>query len=149
MLDVENEEANEVLNWLLEKGMKFSWGTDPKESLQKNKHWSNVKCTLLRYGWRMILVVATIGIQYQQGLKDICAASDLVEGLLNNTDRPPVFSKDGRELFAKVALPHFNEVDECAGLDGLITYRLWQQLGMNGENTLHDLRGGNIIRGMT
>ena len=33
---------------------------------------------------------ATIGIQYQQGLKDLCPASDLVEGTLNNADRPPV-----------------------------------------------------------
>ena len=31
-----------------------------------------------------------IGIQYQQGLKDMAPASDLVEGLLNNADRPPV-----------------------------------------------------------
>ena len=34
----------------------------------------------------------TIGIQYQQGLKDLAPASDLVEGLLNNVDRPPVVS---------------------------------------------------------
>ncbi len=32
----------------------------------------------------------TIGIQYQQGLKDLLPASDLVEGTLNNADRPPV-----------------------------------------------------------
>ena len=31
-----------------------------------------------------------IGIQYQQGLKDLVPASDLAEGLLNNVDRPPV-----------------------------------------------------------
>ena len=31
-----------------------------------------------------------IGIQYQQGLKDLLPASDLAEGLLNNSDRPPV-----------------------------------------------------------
>ena len=31
-----------------------------------------------------------IGIQYQQGLKDLLPASDLVEGMLNNGDRPPV-----------------------------------------------------------
>ena len=37
----------------------------------------------------------TIGIQYQQGLKDLLPASDLVEGTLNNTDRPPVRSRDG------------------------------------------------------
>ncbi len=52
-------------------------------------------------------------------------ASDLVEGTLNNAERPPVKSRDGqRELFAGEAIPHFNEVDECAGLDALITYRV-------------------------
>jgi hypothetical protein len=86
---------------------------------------------------------ATIGIQYQQGLKDICPASDLVEGTLNNVERPPVYHETtGAELFAGEALPHFNEVDECAGLDGLVTYRLWRALGYSPENTLHDLRYG-------
>ena len=68
---------------------------------------------------------ATIGIQYQQGLKDLLPASDLVEGTLNNKDRPPVRSRDGKRILYKgEPLPHFNEVDECAGLDGLITYRI-------------------------
>jgi hypothetical protein len=34
----------------------------------------------------------------------------------------PAQSVDGRVLFPGEALPHFNEVDECAGLDGLVTY---------------------------
>ena len=83
----------------------------------------------------------TIGIQNQQGLKDLAPASDLVEGTLNNVDRPPVKApKSSRVLFAGEALPHFNEVDECAGLDGLVTYRLWRELGFAPENTLHDVR---------
>ena len=57
-----------------------------------------------------------IGIQYQQGLKDLVPASDLVEGLLNNVDRPPVTSRDGqRVLFEGQALPHFNEVGRGRG----------------------------------
>ena len=50
-------------------------------------------------------------------------------------------------LFAGEAIPHFNEVDECAGLDGLVTYRLWRELGFAPENTLHDLRWGQHYRG--
>ena len=66
-----------------------------------------------------------------------------MEGLLNNVDRPPVrCARSGRVLFEGDALPHFNEVDECAGLDGLVTYRLWRELGFPPENTLHDLRWG-------
>lgn len=55
-----------------------------------------------------------------------------------------MFSADGRELYKGHALPHFNEVDECAGLDSLVTYRLWEQLGLQPENTLHDIRWGEI-----
>src|ERR1700750_2116180 len=84
-----------------------------------------------------------VGIQYQQGLKDLTPASDLVEGMLNNVNRPPVRSADGAGvLYEADALPHFNEVDECAGIDGLLTYRLWRELGYEPENTLHDLRWG-------
>ena len=53
-----------------------------------------------------------------------------------------------RELFMKAQpLPHFNEVDECAGLDGLVTNRVWQALGYPPENTLHDLRYGEEYNG--
>ena len=91
---------------------------------------------------------ATIGIQYQQGLKDLVPASDLVEGTLNNVVRPPVFREGTtEELYPGEALPHFNEVDECAGLDGLITYQLWRALGFAPENTLHDLRWGRHYSG--
>jgi hypothetical protein len=44
-------------------------------------------------------------------------------------------------------LPHFNEVDECAGLDALLTYKLWNELGMTGETTLHDIRWGEHYKG--
>ncbi|MFN9913441.1 MAG: fucose isomerase, partial [Pirellulaceae bacterium] len=37
---------------------------------------------------------------------------------------------------------HFNEVDECAGLDALLTYRVHRALQQPVENTLHDLRWG-------
>ena len=91
-----------------------------------------------------------IGIQYQQGLKDLLPASDLVEGTLNNADRPPVRSRDGsRELFAGEPVVHFNEVDECAGLDGLITYRVQRALGQPVESTLHDIRWGDVDRSGT
>ncbi len=44
-----------------------------------------------------------IGIQYQQGLKDLMPASDLVEGTLNNTQRPPVKSRDGKRVLYAVS----------------------------------------------
>ena len=142
MLDVTDGEAEEILNWLLEKGMKFQWGEDTETALTKNQTLQQCKMYIAALRIADEFGCDTIGIQYQQGLKDLVPASDLVEGLLNNTERPPAYSIAGKELFPNQALPHFNEVDECAGLDALLTYKLWNQLGMGGENTLHDIRWG-------
>lgn len=88
-----------------------------------------------------------IGIQYQQGLKDMAPASDLVEGLLNNTERPPVYDGEGNELYPGQPVPHFNEVDEGAGLDALVTNRCWNALKLDPATTLHDVRWGEYYEG--
>ncbi len=75
-------------------------------------------------------------------------ASDLVEGLLNNVERPPVRSRDGaRELYAGRPLPHFNEVDEGAAVDALVTNRIWTAMGLDPATTLHDVRWGEEYDG--
>ena len=147
MRTVPDAEARQVLDWLLAKGMQFDWGTDEATELTQAQTLEQCKMYIAALRLADAFGCATIGIQYQQGLKDLTPASDLVEGLLNNQDRPPVYAEDGRELYAGQALPHFNEVDECAGLDALLTYQLWQQLGLPGETTLHDLRWGQHFSG--
>lgn len=142
MLTVSNEEAEKVLQWLLNKGMTFTWGEEEATELTRRQTIEQCKMYIAAVRIADDFGCDTIGIQYQQGLKDLTVASDLVEGLLNNQDRPPVFSAEGPELFKGEAIPHFNEVDECAGIDTLVTYRLWKQLNMDGENTLHDIRWG-------
>ena len=63
---------------------------------------------------------------------------------MNNRERPPVKSRDGqRVLYDGQLLTHFNEVDESAGLDGLLTQRVHEALKQPPENTLHDLRWGD------
>src|SRR5690606_39447207 len=57
------------------------------------------------------------------------------------------FSRDWSSDVCSSDLPHFNEVDECAGIDSLVTYHLWRELGQPGENTLHDLRWGEHYKG--
>jgi hypothetical protein len=146
MLQVTDQEAEAVLQWLLKKGMQFKWGTNEETELTRLQTLAQCKMYIAAVRIADEFSCDTIGIQYQQGLKDLTVASDLVEGLLNNEDRPPVYSKEGKELFAKKALPHFNEVDECAGLDALVTYKLWNELGMSGENTLHDIRWGETYK---
>jgi hypothetical protein len=148
MLRVTDAEAREVLRWLVAKGMTFDWGRNEATELTEAQTLQQCKMYIASVRLADEFGCATIGIQYQQGLKDLAPASDLVEGLLNNVDRPPVRgAKGARVLFAGEAVPHFNEVDECAGLDGLVTYRLWRELGFAPENTLHDLRWGQQYRG--
>jgi hypothetical protein len=148
MLTVKDEEARAVYQWLLDRGMTFKFGPSEENDLTENQILQQCKMYIAAVRIAEEFGCATIGIQYQQGLKDLAPASDLVEGLLNNIERPPVYDEvTGKELFAGEALPHFNEVDECSGLDGLITYKLWRQLGFAPENTLHDLRWGRHYTG--
>jgi len=145
---VTGDEARGVLDWLQRKGMTFHWGRDEASELTERQTLEQCRMYVAALRLADEFGCDTIGIQYQQGLKDLAPASDLVEGLLNNAERPPVREEHGtRVLFEGEALPHFNEVDEGAGLDGLITYRLWRELGFRPENTLHDLRWGRHYRG--
>ena len=148
MQQVSDVEAQAVYVWLKQKGMRFNTGRDEETELTERQILQQCKMYVAAVRLADEFGCGAIGIQYQQGLKDLAPASDLVEGLLNNVDRPPVrHKKTGRTLFAGEAVPHFNEVDECAGLDGLVTYRLWRKLGFAPENTLHDLRWGQHYKG--
>ena len=136
-----------VRHWLDENGMRFITGPNPETDLTDAQILEQCKMYIAALRIADEFGCDAIGIQYQQGLKDLAPASDLAEGLLNNVDRPPVYSRDGRELYAGRALPHFNEVDECAGLDALITNRIWTKLGFDPETTLHDVRYGEEYNG--
>jgi hypothetical protein len=148
MLTVSDNEADAVGTWLLAKGMTFKLGDDEAQDL-----------TLAQLRWQYKMYIAAlrisddfgldaVGIQYQQGMKDLSPASDLPEGLLNNVDRPPVTSRDGsRVLWEGAALPNFNEADEGVAVDALVTNRVWTAMGLDPANTLHDVRWGEKFDG--
>ncbi len=145
---VADGEAAAVYAWLRRKGVVFRLGSNEEADLTERQVLQQCKMYVAAVRLAADFGCAAIGIQYQQGLKDLLPASDLVEGLLNNAVRPPVKGARSSEvLFDGEPIPHFNEVDECAGLDGLATCRLWRQLGFAPENTLHDLRWGQCYRG--
>jgi hypothetical protein len=148
MLRVGNDDAQQVREWLNKKGMTFKTGKNEANDLTDEQILLQLKMYIAAMRIADSFGVDVIGIQYQQGLKDLVPASDLAEGLFNNTDRPPVFSSDGKkELFKGKALPHFNEVDECAGLDALVTNRVWSALSLVPDTTLHDIRWGAHYKG--
>lgn len=148
MRTVTDAEANAVYDWLVAIGLTFRFGNDDASELTLNQVLEQCKMYIAAVRIAKEYGCDIIGIQYQQGLKDMAPASDLAEGLLNNADRPPVFAEGTKEeLFAGGPLPHFNEVDECAGTDALITNRCWRALGLDPSTTLHDVRWGEHYKG--
>jgi hypothetical protein len=146
---VTDAEARGVYQWLLKKGMTFHLGTDEATELTEAQVLLQCKTYVAALRLADEFGCESIGIQYQQGLKDLLPASDLAEGLLNNRDRPPVKNAAGKVIRRGQPLAHFNEVDECAGLDGLFTQRVHTALRQPVENTLHDLRWGDWDRSGT
>jgi len=145
-----DDEALAVRAWMEQHGMKFHTG--PKHETDLTDQQILLQCKMYIAAVRLAddFGCNLIGIQYQQGLKDLLPASDLVEGTLNNAERPPVRSRDDRrELFPGEPVVHFNEVDECAGLDALLTYRVQRATGQPVETTLHDIRWGDVDRSGT
>lgn len=143
MLRVPEEEADAAYQWLTDRGMRFNYGADPATELTREQVQWQMKMYIAALRIADDFGLDAVGIQYQQGLKDLVPASDLAEGMLNSTERPPVRSRDGaRELYPGVALPHFNEADEGVAVDALVTHRVWTAMGLNPDTTLHDVRWG-------
>ena len=148
MRTVSGAEAHGVYEWLVTKGVKFDFGKDPATELTLDQVLDQCKMYIAAVRIACDFGCDLIGIQYQQGLKDMAPASDLAEGMLNNADRPPVFAEgSSKELYPGGPLPHFNEVDECAGVDALVTNRCWKALGLDPSTTLHDVRWGERYKG--
>ena len=147
MREVSHDEAQKIREWLDASGLTFKTGSDEATDLTDAQILEQCKMYIAAMRIADEFGCDAIGIQYQQGLKDMAPASDLVEGLLNNVERPPVFDKSGRELYAGQPLPHFNEVDECAGLDSIITNHIWKAMHLDPATTLHDVRWGEHYKG--
>jgi L-fucose isomerase-like protein len=147
---VPDAEAAAVRKWLEDRGMKFHTGPKHETDLTDAQILQQCKMYIAALRIADDFGCNLIGIQYQQGLKDLLPASDLVEGTLNNSDRPLVKSRDGkRTLYDGQPLVHFNEVDECAGLDAWLTNRVQTATSQPVETTLHDVRWADADRSGT
>ena len=148
MRTVKYAEAQAVYHWLVDKGVHFDLGTNGTAELTLVQVIEQCRMYIAAVRIAHEFGCDAIGIQYQQGLKDMAVASDLVEGLLNNSERPPVYAEGSdTELYPGGPLVHFNEVDECAGVDALVTNHVWNDLGFDPSTTLHDVRWGEHYTG--
>lgn len=133
--------------WLLTKGMKFHFGRDGEKHLNINQ--VKLQCAMYIAMVRLVdeFGLTGVGIQYQQGLKDLLPASDLVEGLLKSRDRFPV-SQKGRRKIIRPGMPilEANEVDEGCLMDALLNRMVCDHIGDPLTQSLHDLRFGDEDR---
>ena len=140
MSAVSDTEAIEVRLWLERRGVRFVTG--PCEESDLTDGQITQQCRMYIAAVRLCAANAwdAFGIHYDGWLKHAMPAPDLGEGMLNNIDRAPVFDRNGEELLSGRHLTYFNEADECAGVDGLVTDRVWGALGLDPATTLHDIR---------
>ncbi len=141
------DERKECLDFYKKKGMNFHFGKDPKTELTEEQVLE--QCAMLialvrltdEYG------LTGVGVQYQQGLKDVCAASDFAEGAIGSKDRFPIKNKEGHLIRENEPIPHFNEVDTGSAIPQIMMFKLLKSLGLSCETTLHDIRWGSEYQG--
>lgn len=140
---VTDKEASDTREWLSTRGFTFNVGTDEATELTDKQIHSQMKMYIAAGRMADRFDCDAIGIQYQLGMADMAPASDLAEGLLNNTDRPPITRHGSDEVIRDgEPIPHFNEVDEGVAVDLVVTNRVWKHLGIDPSATLHDVRWG-------
>jgi len=144
MSEVSEETARENLSWLKEKGATFHWGTNADRELVETQVLEQMKMytaagrIYARYG------LAAIGIPYQYGLVRCTSASDLAEGMLNNSERPDiVFPGTGKVVNQGKPIVHFNEGDLGSAVPQVLMNEIFARKGMSLETTLHDVRWGD------
>ena len=120
----------------------FHTGPEPETDLTEDQMLEQCKMYIAALRIADDFGCDAIGIQYQQGLKDLAPASDLAEGLLNNVDRPPVKAAgNGRRMLYEGRGPAAFQRSgrmrrpRCAGHLSPLA-----QLGFDPETTLHDVR---------
>lgn len=145
---VSDQEAQKHLSWLVDQGVWFNWGTNQYEELVHAQVLSQMKMyqaaihIYQRYG------LAAIGIPYQVGLVRSVPASDLAEGMLNNSIRPEVHDPDtGQVVRPGKPIVHFNEGDIGSGIPQVLMNDIYKRKGMPSETTLHDIRWGREYDG--
>lgn len=135
------------LEWYESHGMKFHWGTDGATELVRAQVLE--QCAMLvamaritkRFG------LSAVGVQYQQGLAQSCAASDFAEGAIGSAERFPIPDETGAIIRPGQCIPCINEVDMGSAIPQTMMWRLLSALGKPAETTLHDIRWGSLFEG--
>jgi hypothetical protein len=137
----------ECLSWYEARGMRFMFGKDPANELTRDQVLE--QCAMLIAMARFVqrFGLSAVGVQYQQGLAQSCAASDFAEGAIGSAERFPIPDERGAVIRPGKAIPCINEVDMGTAIPQTMLWRLLDSLGLPSETTLHDIRWGSEFEG--
>lgn len=147
MAKVPAELREACLRWYEDRGMKFNYGTDGSQELVREQVLEQCAMMIAMARFMKRFGLTGVGVQYQQGLKECCAASDFAEGAIGNAERFPIPDEQGDIIHAGRAIPCINEVDMGSAIPQVMMWQLLESLGLPSETTLHDIRWGSDYQG--
>ena len=147
MAQVPQALREQCLAWYEERGMQFRFGPNPATDLTREQVLE--QCAMLIALARFVqrFGLSSVGVQYQQGLAQSCAASDFAEGAIGSTERFPIPDLDGSIIRPGQPIPCVNEVDMGTAIPQTMLWRLLESLQLPAETTLHDIRWGSDFEG--
>ncbi|MCL2895253.1 signal transduction protein [Brenneria tiliae] len=137
----------DCLQWYQQRGMQFQFGDDGRQHLTREQVLEQCAMMIAMVRFVKRFGLSAVGVQYQQGLKDCCAASDFAEGAIGNAERFPIPDENSEIIWPDRAIPCVNEVDMGSAIPQVMLARLLEALGMPAETTLHDIRWGSEYQG--
>jgi len=147
MAKVPQELREECLSWYENQGMTFMFGQEGKTELTREQVLGQCAMMIAMARFVKRFGLSAVGVQYQQGLKDCCPASDFAEGAIGSTARFPIPDEDGEIIWPGAPIPCINEVDMGTAIPQTMLWRLLTTLGLPAETTLHDVRWGSEYDG--
>ncbi|KZL14315.1 signal transduction protein [Pseudovibrio sp. Ad26] len=137
----------ECLKFYEDRGMTFKFGSDDATELTREQVLEQCAMMIAMARFTTRFGLSAVGVQYQQGLKDSCAASDFAEGAIGSTVRFPIPDEDGTIIWEGKPIPCINEVDMGTAIPQTMMWRLLDAMGLPAETTLHDVRWGSEYEG--
>ncbi len=147
MAKVPQSLRQECLAWYEARGMTFKFGQDPAKELTRDQVLEQCAMMIAMARFAERFGLSAVGVQYQQGLAQSCAASDFAEGAIGSTARFPIPNEAGQIIRPGKPIPCINEVDMGTAIPQTMLWRLLDALGLPSETTLHDIRWGSEFEG--
>ena len=149
MLEVPRAEALGYMKWLVDRGFRLEIGANPFTDITESAvvQSGQMYAAICRHAAEEGL--DGVGIAYQLGLARLCAASDVVEAMLNSSERPPVEYR-GRPVMAGLPIMCANEADMGCAVDQCLSGMVYRGTGLAPcwwETTQHDVRWGDMYKG--